>query len=105
MKYIVVVCLGLVLTSCASMFNGAVMPNQCKKCEVINKTTGEVLSTFEGCGSDNTRLEEQAKESAYDHSRNGNLCNLEVVCESWKKEPESNPEKQTTPTVNQHRSN
>lgn len=105
MKYIVVVCLGLVLTSCASMFNGAVMPNQCKKCEVINKTTGEVLSTFEGCGSENTRLEEQAKETAYDLSRNGNLCNLEVVCESWKKEPEPNPEKQTKPAINQHRCN
>ena len=25
--------------------------------------------------------------------------------ESWKKEPEPNPEKQTTPTINQHRSN
>lgn len=105
MKYIVTVCLGLVLASCASMFNGAVMPNQCKKCEVINRTTSEVLRTFEGCGSENTRLEEQAKEAAYDLSLNGDLCNLEVVCESWKKEPESNPEKQTTPTINQHRSN
>ncbi|MGE0561094.1 MAG: hypothetical protein AB7O47_04715 [Flavobacteriales bacterium] len=85
--------------SCANMFNGAVLPNQCKKCEVINKATNEVLSTFEGCGSENTRLEEQAKESAYDLSRNGNLCNLEVVCKSWKKEPEQ----ETAAPVNGHR--
>ena len=107
MKYVIVIFItsGLILASCASMFNGAIMPNQCKRCEVINRTTQQVLKSFEGCGSENTRLEEQAKEAAYDLSRDGNLCNLEVVCESWKKEPEPSPEKQTTPTVNQHRSN
>ena len=83
------------------MFNSAVLPNQCKKCQVINTSTREVLSTFEGCGGDNTRLEEQAKESAYDLSRNGNLCNLEVVCESWRKDPEQTSE----PTINKHRDN
>jgi hypothetical protein len=83
------------------MFNGAVMPNQCKKCEVLNKTTGEILRIFEGCGSENTRLEEQAKESAYDLSRNGSLCNLEVVCESWKKEKEEEAEQ----SINRHRKN
>lgn len=99
MKNLTIIFIGLTLTSCASMFNGAVMPNQCKRCEVINKFTNEVLSTFEGCGSENTRLEEQAKESAYDLSRNGNLCNLEVVCQQWKKEE---AQEITTP-VSRHR--
>ena len=101
-KYIIIIITSsLLLTSCANIFNGAVMPNQCKRCEVINRITSEVLKTFEGCGSENTRLEEQAKEAAYDLSRNGNLCNLEVVCESWKKEPEQSTES----TVNKHRNN
>lgn len=78
------------LTSCASMFNGVVLPNQCKKCEVINRLTNEVLFTNEGCGSENTRLEEEAKIQAYDMSRTGySLCDLEVVCESWRKDPEA----------------
>lgn len=73
MKYctfIIITC-GLILSSCASMFNGAVLPNQCKKCDVINKYNQEVLTSFEGCGSENTRLEEQAKIAAYDLSRDG----------------------------------
>lgn len=107
MKYciIFIVTCGLMLSSCASMFNGAVLPNQCKRCEVINKYNQQVLTSFEGCGSENTRLEEQAKIAAYDLSRDGNLCNLEVVCESWKKEPEVETENQTTPTINQKRGN
>lgn len=104
MKYSVIVCLGFMLSSCASMFNGAVLPNQCKRCQVINRTTNQILSTFEGCGSENTRLEEQAKESAYDLSRNGNLCQLDVVCETWKKEPEETA-KPIEPAINQHREN
>jgi len=36
--------------SCASIFNGVVLPNQCKKCELINKQNGEILFTNEGCG-------------------------------------------------------
>lgn len=100
---IIIVACGLILSSCASMFNGAVLPNQCKKCEVIDKYNQQVLTSFEGCGSENTRLEEQAKIAAYDLSRDGKLCNLEVVCESWKKDPEA--ENQTTPTVNQKREN
>ena len=76
--------------SCASMFNGVVLPNQCKKCAVINRITNETLFNNEGCGSENTRLEEDAKIQAYDLSRSGyNLCDLEVVCESWRKDPET----------------
>ena len=101
MKHLSIICLVLLLTSCANMFNSAVLPNQCKKCQVINKTTDEILNTFEGCGGDNTRLEEQAKESAYDLSRNGSLCNLEVVCETWKKEKEEEAEQ----SINRHRKN
>ena len=92
-RIITIITCALMLSSCASMFNGAVLPKQCKRCEVINQYNQEVLTFFE----------EQAKIAAYDLSRDGNLCNLEVVCESWKKEPEE--ENQTTPTVNQKRDN
>ncbi len=77
------------LYSCASIFNGVVLPNQCKKCELIDTLTGEVLFTNEGCGSDNTRLEEEAQLMAYEKSRFGNLCQLEVNCTTWKQEPEN----------------
>ena len=76
------------LNSCSNIFNGLVLPNQCKKCEVVNKVTGEVLFTNEGCGSDNTNLEEDAKVEAYDRSRFGDLCDLEVICTTWKQESE-----------------
>jgi hypothetical protein len=92
MKTKVILSIGLacLLYSCANMFNGMVLPNQCKKCEVINRITNEVLFTNEGCGSENTNLEENAKIEAYDLSRGAyNLCDLEVVCESWKKDPET----------------
>ncbi len=91
MKFKVLIAFALlaILYSCASMFNGVVLPNQCKKCDVINRMTNEVLFSNEGCGSENTRLEEEAKIQAYDMSRTGyNLCDLEVVCESWRKDPE-----------------
>ena len=76
------------LCSCSNIFNGLVLPNQCKKCEVVNKITNEILFTNEGCGSENTNLEEDAKVEAYDQSRYGNLCDLEVICTTWKKETE-----------------
>ena len=56
---------------------------------MINILTGEVLFTNEGCGSENTRLEEEAKIEAYDKSRYGDLCQLEVTCITWKQEPEN----------------
>ncbi|MCB9360065.1 MAG: hypothetical protein H6587_00895 [Flavobacteriales bacterium] len=77
------------LSSCAQIFNGTVLPNQCKRCELINRQTNEILFKNEGCGSENTRLEEEAQLKAYEMSRNSsNLCDLEVRCESWRKEPE-----------------
>ncbi len=71
------------------MFNGAVLPNQCKKCEVINQLNKEILFSNEGCGSENTKLEEAAKIEAYNLSRYANLCDLEVSCITWRKEPVS----------------
>ena len=51
--------------------------------------TNEVLFENEGCGSENTNLEEEAQLKAYEMSRNNfNLCDLEVRCESWRKDPE-----------------
>ena len=73
-----------------SIFNSAVLPNQCKKCEVINVKTGISLFTNEGCGGENTRLEENAQIEAYLLSRNSsNLCDLEVRCTTWRKNPEA----------------
>jgi hypothetical protein len=80
----------LALSSCANMFNSALLPNQCKKCELINNQTGEILFTNEGCGGENTRLEEEAQIQAYLMSRGSfNLCDLEVNCTTWRKNPDA----------------
>jgi hypothetical protein len=76
------------IISCAALFNGAVFPNQCQKCVVIDKNSGQILQVFEGCGSENVRLEEQAKEAAFDYIKSMNNCNIDVNCETWKKDPE-----------------
>tara|TARA_B100000809_G_scaffold257316_1_gene298664 strand:- start:2920 stop:3198 length:279 start_codon:yes stop_codon:yes gene_type:complete len=77
-----------ILTACSNLFNGAVLPNQCKKCDVVNLNTNKILFSNEGCGSQNTRLEEEAKVKAYDLSKSNNLCDLEVRCINWKKAPD-----------------
>ena len=78
------------LYSCANIFNGVVLPNQCKKCELINKQNQEVLFSNEGCGSENTHLEEEAQIKAYEMSRGfHNLCDLEVSCTTWKQDSEN----------------
>jgi hypothetical protein len=86
---LILILLTIGLYSCANLFNGVVLPNQCKKCEVINTLNKEVLFTNEGCGSENTNLEDEAKIEAYEKSRYGNLCKLEVNCITWKQEPEN----------------
>jgi len=80
----------LVLVSCSNIFNAIVVPNQCQKCQVIDLLTNEVVFENEGCGGANVRLEEEAKEKAYDLSRGGDLCSLHVICESWRQDPEEN---------------
>jgi ABC-type lipoprotein release transport system permease subunit len=88
MKKIILIVFGLVfLVSCSNIFNSIFLPNQCKKCELINLQTNEVLFTNTGCGGDNTKLEEEAQLKAYELSRGAfGLCDLEVRCESWRKE-------------------
>ena len=86
--YLIILICSIGLYSCANLFNAIVLPNQCKKCELVNNLTGEILFTTEGCGSENTRLEEEAKIEAYNQSRYGNICDLEVNCITWKQEPE-----------------
>ncbi len=89
LHFVILICF-ISLYSCANIFNGLVLPNQCKKCELINKQNGEILFTNEGCGSDNTHLEEEAQIKAYEMSRNFyNLCDLEVNCTTWKENPEN----------------
>ncbi|MCB9197924.1 MAG: hypothetical protein H6600_05645 [Flavobacteriales bacterium] len=87
-NFLFVVTVGVLMSSCAAMFNGAVLPNQCKKCAIIDYNTGDTLQVFEGCGSENTRLEESAKEAAFDRIKSSGNCNIDVVCISWKKDPE-----------------
>ena len=85
MKEIVFISLAALMTaSCSNIFNSIVIPNQCKKCEVIDKYSREVLFKNEGCGGSNVRLEEDAKVAAYTMSRNGSICNVEVRCEIWR---------------------
>lgn len=74
------------LYSCAEIFNGAILPNQCKKCDLLNAHTGEILFSIEGCGSENTNLEGKCETKAWELSRGRNLCDFNIVCESWKKE-------------------
>lgn len=77
----------ILLTSCASIFNSIFLPNSCRGCELMNLTTGEILFSNEGCGGDNTKLEEEAQIKAYELSRGGSgLCDLEVRCEEWTRE-------------------
>ena len=76
----------MTLTSCANIFNGVVLPNQCKKCELFNRSTGEKLWEVEGCGSENTQLEEKCQEKAWELSRGDRLCDFEYKCRTWKKE-------------------
>lgn len=65
------------------MFQGAVFPNQCTKCDVV--CSGSIIQTFEGCGSENVRIYDQAVIKAYETDK----CNCEVVCENWRKDPEN----------------
>ena len=76
----------LSLSSCANIFNGVVLPNQCKKCELFNTNTGEKVWEVEGCGADNTHLEEKCKDKAWELSRGKNLCDFDYKCKTWKKD-------------------
>ncbi len=84
-KVIIVVCfmVALLFTSCAWLFNGLVLPNQCKKCKVIDKFTNDVVWSDEGCGSAMTHLEENAKVQAYDLNAQSAVARYEVSCDTW----------------------
>jgi hypothetical protein len=89
MKYVFTILSIITLSSCANIAKGLVAPNQCKKCEVYLEDTGEVINTYEGCGSENVRLEEEAKVAAYDYIKSTGNTSATVRCESWRKEPEA----------------
>jgi len=89
MKKLILILGAITLYSCANITKGLVAPNQCKKCEVYNESTRVVIETFQGCGSENVRLEEEAKIYAFDYiKRTGNIS-VNVKCESWRKDPEA----------------
>ena len=71
----------LFLFSCANIARGLVTPNQCKECAVISISTGDTITKFEGCGSSNVRIYEDAAVYAYEHG-----CDATVVCRTWKLE-------------------
>lgn len=74
--------------SCSQMINGVLFPNQCKRCELFDTSTNEVLFVLQGCGSKNTDIESKCKEEAWELSRVGNACNIDMRCDSWRKEKE-----------------
>lgn len=82
MKYFILSISTLILFSCANIAKGLVAPNQCKKCEVI--CHGSVIETYEGCGSENVRLYEEAVVKAFETDK----CSCEVICDTWRKDPE-----------------
>lgn len=71
----------LFLFACANIARGLVTPNQCKECAVISKSTGDTIQKFQGCGSTNVRIYEEAAVYAYEQG-----CDATVVCRTWKLE-------------------
>lgn len=98
MKYLIITLLTVSLTflsSCGFLFNEIFLDDQCKRCEVINRQNNEVLWSDKGCGGKTAGMEKNAKIEAYEISRNGfNLCNLEVICETWTTETEDTEDKE-----------
>ncbi len=92
MNHLSIIILVLTLSSCANIAQGLIAPNMCKKCEVYLEDTEEVIETFEGCGSSNVRLEEEAKVAAYDYIKSNNDIDVAVRCETWRQEPEGETE-------------
>jgi len=86
--YPILLIAALGFSSCANIFNGVVMPNQCKKCELFNSYTGEKVWEVEGCGAKNTKLERQCREKAWELSRGKNLCDFDYKCKTWREEKE-----------------
>lgn len=71
----------LFLFACANIARGLVTPNQCKECAVISTSTGDTIQKFQGCGSTNVRIYEEAAVYAYEQG-----CDATVVCRTWKLE-------------------
>jgi hypothetical protein len=69
------------------MLNAMINPNLCTRCMVIDHF-GEIIYEFQECGGSNMNLEESAKVAAYDLSRESDLCQYTVTCESWTQEVE-----------------
>jgi hypothetical protein len=84
MKILIIVLLITLFSGCANIFNGLVLPKQCKKCEVIDNYTNESVWSTEGCGSANTKLEEDAKIKAYDMNEAVSSFRYQVRCVTWK---------------------
>ncbi|MBI5541146.1 MAG: hypothetical protein HY951_13855 [Bacteroidia bacterium] len=71
------------LSSCAYLFNGIVFPNRCMKCEITDKFFNTVIWTDEGCGSEVTHMEDDAKIKAYDMNQGSIDNRYEVSCNTW----------------------
>jgi hypothetical protein len=82
-KILIIILASTLLSSCAYLFNGLVLPNECKKCKIIDKFTNESVWSDEGCGSAMTHLEEDAKVKAYDMNAASYMERYEVSCDTW----------------------
>ena len=71
-----------VLQSCGFLFNEAVRTNQCKRCEVINVDSRNIVWEDEGCGGNITNIEDNAKIEAYEQNENAGRFEFKVRCET-----------------------
>jgi hypothetical protein len=74
--------------SCANIFQGLFFESSCKKCDVIEKRSGKVMYSNEGCGSNNVDIDENAKIYAYDLNEQYHSFEYVVSCKTWKKKKE-----------------
>ena len=78
------VIIATIFTSCAYLFNAIVLPKQCKKCDIIDTFTNQVVSSDEGCGGGMTNIEENSKVKAYDMNVGNSQIRYEVNCTTWR---------------------
>ena len=83
-SFILFLLIVLLMCSCAQIFNGFFLVNQCKKCDLIDRYFGKIVYSVEGCGSQNTDLRGQCESEAWDISRGQHLCDFEITCKTWK---------------------
>ena len=85
---VAVATVAFLVSGCGYIIREIASPNKCEKCEVVDTTTGEVLSTYEGCGGSRTNVERDAELAAYSCMKATCNCNIDVVCTTWTEDEE-----------------